>query len=177
MICTLVLLEVPWTMIGAIAIAYLKRLRKSKSSSDWPSDKIQRIARDGLKLMPNLPDIIDDSNNAIIQRARKWLAECKLAVWCLHQNLKGIAVPTSLAIDHYVSLWGMGPHVERVRQHLNQFNHPQRRQNWMQGFKRLWDFDLAICGRGGSLSAAETATKARHIVNPKPHPKTKKDFM
>ena len=168
MICTFALLEVPWTMIGAIAVAYLKRLSNSKSSPDWPSDKIKRIAREGLALMPNLPNFIDDSNNPGTQRARKWLAECKLALWCVQNNLKGIAVPTALAIDHYVSLWGMGPHVEGVRRHLNQFSHSQRRQNWMQRFKRVWDFDLAMCGRACSLAAAETATKARHIVNPNP---------
>ena len=136
MICILVLLEVPWTMIGTIALAYTRRKTKSRSSPEWPADKIKRIARQGLALMSNLPDIIDDFNNPRIHMARKWLAECKLAMWCLHQNLKGIAVPTALAIDQYMSVWGMGPHVEKVRLHLNQFSHQKRRANWMQHFKK-----------------------------------------
>ena len=89
MICILVLLEVPWTMIGTIALAYTRRKAKSRSSPEWPADKIKRIARQGLALMSNLPDIIDDFNNPRIHMARKWLAECKLAMWCLQQNLKG----------------------------------------------------------------------------------------
>ena len=174
MICILVLMEVPWTMIGAIALAYMKRLAKSRSKPDWPSDKIKRLAREGLALMPTVVNIIDDSSHRRIQNARKWLAECKLAMWCLQHNQKGIAVPTSIAINHYVSLWGMGPHVEKVSRHLNQFSHFRRRSNWMQRFKRVWDFDLAICGRASSLSADEIANKVHRIVEPTLHPDQKK---
>ena len=92
--------------------------------------------------MSNLPDIMDDFNNPRIHMARKWLAECKLAMWCLHQNLKGIAVPTALAIDQYMSVWGMGPHVEKVSFHLNQLSQKKRRANWMQHFKK---FGILIC--------------------------------
>ena len=175
MICILVLLEVPWTMIGAIALGYTKLKTKSRSSPDWPSEKIKRIARQGLALMPNLPHIIDDFNHPQIHMARKWLAECKLAMWCLHQNQKGIAVPTTLAIDNYMSFWGMGPHIEKVRLHLNQFNQKKRRANWMQHFKKVWDFDLSICGRACSLAAAEIATKAPHMENFKPDSREKKN--
>ena len=100
--------------------------------------KIRRLAREGLKLRPNLPSTIDEPHNEIVQRARKWVAECKLACWCLEQNLKGISVPASLAIDHYLSLWGQAPHTERVSKHLNQFVEPSKWKKWMQHFKKHW---------------------------------------
>ena len=167
-ICTLVFLEVPWTIIGAIAVAKLKTLKRSRSSPDWPTEKIRRLAREGLKLRPNLPSTIDEPHNEIVQRARKWVAECKLACWCLEQNLKGISVPASLAIDHYLSLWGQAPHTERVSKHLNQFVEPSKWKKWMQHFKQTWDFRSASCSRGPLLTPEQTTAKARQMMDQKP---------
>lgn len=165
-ICSLVLLEVPWTIIGVIAIAKLKRLARSRSSPEWPPDKIKRIAKYGLKLKPSLTTDINSHNNKESQRARAWVAECKLACWLLEQNFKGISVPASLAVDKYNSFWGMGPHGPMLTIHLKKFTTPKGWKSWMAAFRKTWDFDFASCPRGPTLSSENIRAKALHGNTP-----------
>ena len=94
-----------------------------------------------------MPSTIDEPHNEIVQRARKWVAECKLACWCLEQNLKGISVPASLAIDHYLSLWGQAPHTERVSKHLNQFVEPSKWKNGCSTLKNIGFYKCLMLSR------------------------------
>ena len=164
LMCCLVLLEVPWTIIAAIAVAKLRRCNRSRSSPEWPPEKTQRLAKDGLKLRPSLTTEIDNPSNEVFHSARTWVAECKLAIWVLQQNRKGISVPASLAVDQYLTSWGIGPHAPKVATHLTKFTKQKAWKKWLAMFRQTWGFTFASCPRGPTLAPEAIANKVIAVL-------------
>ena len=101
MICILVLLETPWNIIAAIATCKMALLQGARCDSPWTIEKLKQVAKDGLQLKPSLVEgpLDDEVHDVFI--AKKMLAECKLALWIMGQDVKGITMPARAVIEQY----------------------------------------------------------------------------
>ena len=160
---TLVLLEVPWSLIGVIAVVKLSQYKKRYIGA-WTPEKIQAVAKLGVKAMPALIEDMCYSENMLRHRAETWILESKLALWMMEQNQKGISVPASLAVETYVSSWGMGPHLPRKANRLAKFWKPGKWTTWMARFRSRWGFEFAPCPRGPAISRDDLVKKV-HWIN------------
>ena len=160
LICSLVLLETPWDIIGAIAACKLGRDLKTHSANPWTAEKIKQVAKEGLALQP---DLVNDPLNdelVLVFAAKKWVAECKMTLWILEQNVKGVTMPASMVVQKYVSLWGNGPQKPRVDTHLAMLTNKHSRRNWLQRMRWKWNLQIGKLPHRASLSPEETSNKA-----------------
>lgn len=160
LICSLVLLETPWDIIGAIAACKMGRTFNNHSANPWTAEKIQQVAKEGLALQPDL--VNDPLNDEIwlVFVARKWVAECKLTLWILEQNMKGVTMPASMVVQKYMSLWGNGPQKPRVDTHLAMLGNKHSRRNWLQRMRWKWNLHIGKLLHRAGLSPEETSNKA-----------------
>ena len=142
MVCILVLLETPWELIAAVATCKVSLLPEARSDSPWTTEKIKQVAQDGLLLKPSLVEgPLNDELHEVFS-AKKMLAECKLAFWIMEQNVKGITMPASTVIEHYIQSWGIADHKPSLTAHLHALGKKQRRKNWLQTFKKKWNLEV-----------------------------------
>lgn len=159
MICMLVFLHTPWEVILAIALSKSTAIQKCKIPKVWSVAEIKKVARDGFRARRALKDEARDPDNMHTHKAQRAILECQLAMWLLKQNEKGIAVPSRMAVQSYLSSWGMGPHRRRLTRHLHKFTQPKAWKTWLAQFRQRWAFQYAACPRGAPMPPSETQGK------------------
>ena len=161
MVAILVLMTEPWDMIKAIVKCTSGFWRNMRIASAWTIEKIQEVAKDGVKLKPSLLDGQLNNEDVEVFRARRWVAEFKLCLWLLHHNLKGITVPAELVVEEYKRMWGMGPHGARLTQHLWQLLNKPRQKKWCRAFRDKWPINIGCLPRRACLQPSEIEEKVR----------------
>jgi hypothetical protein len=166
LVCSLILMEQPWTIIALIVAVVLKKRYRRAKHKLWTPDELRTSARRGLKANPTLATKIFDDEALHTLKAKAWLAEFELACWLVSQNYNGVAPPSALTVERYVSSWGMGPHRKRLSQHLSKFTNPKRWKVWAHYFRKRWGFKLAVLARGPLMSPSDLEKKVFLTPNP-----------
>ena len=159
LLCNLIFLHVPWKSIAVILWCATDKRQKHKQGNLQP-EHLQKLAEETIEQKPDLAVQANNMNNPLSVLAKAWKHQFDLAVWLLIQNKKGIAVPPRLAINQYLSYWGMGPHPEALTKHLDTFETHKIWKHWMARFRKIWGFDHACCPKGPALKADDIAEKA-----------------
>ena len=164
LVCILVLLEIPWEIIQAIAVCKLRMQTNSRYATPLTITSLEEIAKGGLLLNPGLVHgpLNDDDTQVFI--ARKWVMECKLAVWVAQQNLKGVAVPKNFVISEYTSYWGMGPHKANLVSHLSSLGKKNQQMKWLRMLKKKWDLTVSTMPHRPLKSPEELHDKVIDVI-------------
>ena len=160
LICILVLLETTWDVIGMIATCKMGSLTGTRIDTAWTPEKIQEIAREGLKLKPSLANDALSDDDVEVLRAKKYVAECKVARWIVDQNLKGITLPASAVMEYYSTTWGMAPHKPKLTTHLAGLAKKQGGKDWLVAFRRRWNVGIGSLPHRPALEPHEIKNKA-----------------
>ena len=158
LLCQMVLLHAPRSHIAAVLRACQLHSRAHEVKS-WSKDELKAIAETTLTKRPQMIAQADDMNHKNTIETKRWLNECKLAIWIVEQNHKGISVPSRLAVDTYLKEWGMGPHSHRLACHLHKFDHHKKWKKWVFYFRQRWGFAHAVCPKGPPLTAHQIEEK------------------
>ena len=158
LLCQMVLLHAPWSHIAAVLRASQLHSRAHEVKS-WSKDELKAIVETTLTKRPQMIAQADDMNHKNTIETKRWLNECKLAIWIVEQNHKGISVPSRLAVETYLKEWGMGPHSHRLACHLHQFEHHKKWKRWVFYFRQRWGFAHAVCPKGPPLTAHQIEEK------------------
>ena len=86
LLCQMVLLHAPWSHIAAILRACQLHSRAHEIKS-WSKDELKAIVETTLTKEPQLITQADDMNDEGTIRTKRWLNECKLAIWILEQTI------------------------------------------------------------------------------------------
>ena len=160
LICILVLLETTWDVIGMIATCKMGSLTSTRIDTAWTPEKIKQIAEEGLKLKPSLANDALSDDDVDVLKAKKYVAECKVAMWIVNQNLKGITLPASAVVEYYSALWGMAPHKQALTTHLGRLTRRQGCKNWLVGFRTRWNLSIGSLPHRPALEPHEIKKKA-----------------
>ena len=140
-IAMLVLLGAHWDCIRAVVTVKTARLKVASGDGSKLTDAdIQELAKDICERKPAFANTADNSEDAFQLKTCKVWRQWRTTQWLFLQNLKGIAMPPSLVMQHYRSLWGHGPHGPRVTKHMDEFKAKNYRRQWMARLRKLWGF-------------------------------------
>ena len=139
---SLVLQGVPWDCIKAVMIIKLQgHPTVPMRAEDITVDIIKDWARQAVQKEPLLLEQATDVQSRVHVTAKRWWLEWSTACWINAQNLKGIPVPSRLVREHYLELWGGGPHTVEAQKHIDGFAFKSMSlKMWLKRYRKRWGF-------------------------------------
>ena len=133
-------LQVSLDCIRAVFLVMCKSFSRCRKAEDIEWEWLDGILH-GLRLAnPSFDEDVHSASSTAGWQAHVYRAQYLLSQWVISQNALGLSPPISSTVLQYERCWGMGPHREKVRRHLDLLLCKRYKKRQFHKWKRRWGF-------------------------------------
>jgi len=144
-IVLLVRMGAPWECIQEIAMMQSRKNNSTLPITELSIEKLKAVAVSAQKKWGGgCQGLAEESDNKrIVDTKSEWF-RWSTAQWLKLQNMKGLSMPSRVAVDRYIQQWGPGPHPATIAAHLEKFKAKHYRKRWLRSVRQDWGFSYSV---------------------------------
>ena len=170
LLAALRVLQVSLECIRAVFLVMCRTLPGCRKAEDIEWGWLDGILHGFRLLNPSFDEDVHSASSTAGWQAHLYRAQYQLSQWVISQNALGLSPPISSTVQQYQRCWGMGPHREKVSQHLDLLQGKRYRKRQFHNWKRRWGFIWGRIPTKDHLREEQRKEKDHHWGESPSHP-------